>query len=166
MRIGEDSNSADSEETHMTRLLLPAAVFTLWLMLLLTSIPPTVFAFQYDLRLHPYPEEGDECLICTSGISDRDTVLLYKGRRVPLCSGCYPKFRSDPVKHFAEIQARGAFFDEEAPGDTTTSPGWFVLGILIVLALFSAALCTSMAYRRGFPLAKWFFLGWPAVFSA
>jgi hypothetical protein len=37
--------------------------------------------------------------------------------------------------------------------------GWFILGAWIVLALISAAICSQLAFRKGFSSIKCFFLG-------
>ncbi len=110
------------------------------------------------------PKEGDRCLICGVRLTDDDVVLLVRGRRVPLKKTMVDSFLNNKAQYFAEMQPRGALFQEEmgaregvALGGITI--GWFVFGLYVLAALVFAGLSANVAVSKGLSPLPSFFIG-------
>ncbi len=88
---------------------------------------------------HVPVETGDLCIVGGMELSDKDTVLMLRGRRVPVSSTGMNHFLKEPEKYFTKLQPKGALFSEE---NNLTKPSWswfiFGIGVVVLLLLFGA----------------------------
>jgi hypothetical protein len=100
------------------------------------------------------------CLVCREGVDTRDHRLVHAGRTVHVHAGdCRSRWEADPDAHFAALQARGALFDERSVAPDRLASGWLVGGVVVLLALISAAGAAYLAVGRGLPARRWFLAG-------
>ncbi|MEE9169336.1 MAG: hypothetical protein V3U73_06190 [bacterium] len=103
--------------------------------------------------------KGDRCIVCNAPHEHVSQVILYKGRRVPVCAKHPQTFLNNPQPYFSQLQPRGALFQEEAVLEKTMKSGWFALGMWVFVALISAGLAANLALRKGLSSLRWFFVG-------
>ncbi len=113
------------------------------------------------------PREGERCIVCGLPLTDKDVVLLVRGRRLPLIDTREnrAKLLAHPERYFGEVQPRGAWFSESLSSNSA-SYVFFLLGIIVVVLLVSAGLSSHAALCRGAEAEKWFFRGLYGSFAA
>ena len=105
-------------------------------------------------------KKGDRCIVCNMPVSGAGVAILYRGRRVPFTNiAMLERFLDDPGDYFYKLEPNGALFQEAAVARQALQPGWFVLGLWVLLALVSASLAAVLALRKGLPVVKWYFIG-------
>lgn len=104
-------------------------------------------------------KKGDRCIVCNISYDHLLVVIIYKGRRVPLCPKHPQTFLDDPGTYFGKLQPRGALFQEEAILEQPMKKGWLWFGIWIFVATVTAGLSANIAMRKGFSSLKWFMVG-------
>ncbi len=110
--------------------------------------------------LDRHPGEGERCIVCDQQVYGDDVVeIRYQGRRFYVKADMLDDFDADPLRYFAELQARSGLFDERAVGGGRVSTGWIAFGVYVVLGLVFAALCGYLAIGRGHAPLPWFFAG-------
>lgn len=110
------------------------------------------------------PEPGERCIICGVRLTEKDVTLVIRGRRVPLKAAMVDSFMKHPEKYFAELQPKSALFQEnlEAPRGVAQggiSPGWFLFGLYILVALIFGGLSGNAAVSKGLRPIRYFFVG-------
>ncbi len=101
--------------------------------------------------------EHDRCLVCDGELDKNGLAFLYKGRRITLDTLHLEAFLQTPGAYLAQLQPRGALFQESGGG--YLSKGWLFAGIWMLLGLVGAAVCTGIALRKGLPPMGWFAAG-------
>lgn len=105
------------------------------------------------------PRPGEYCLVCDEPLGEHDVVYLVRGQRVALhVVVCYSELAKDPQKFLAILQPHGAFLGAGAE-EQGLSPGWFLVGLYILLGLIFAALCAQHALHAGHNPVAWFGVG-------
>ena len=107
---------------------------------------------------------GEKCTICGVPLTDQDVALIVRGRRVPLNAMMVDSFMAAPEKHFADMQPRGALFQEELgapPGAALggISSGWFAFGAYVLIGLIFGGLSGYLAVSKGLAPIPHFFTG-------
>jgi len=114
-------------------------------------------------KLVPY-DPGEICVVSDKPLVEGDVALIVRGRRVPLCISKVETFLNNQEEYFAEMQPKGALFQEELQAQAGTalggvSSGWFLFGLYILLALIFAGLSGYAAVSKGLPPIPNFFIG-------
>ena len=89
-------------------------------------------------------------------------ALLYRGRKIPTHSFCESAVRSNPstyMTYFASVQPRGALFQEHDAGQAGVKAGWFIFGLVVLIALLTAGLSGYAAVSKGLKPIPHFFIG-------
>lgn len=89
-------------------------------------------------------------------------ALLYRGRKIPTHSFCESAVRSNPAiyqAYFASLQPRGALFQENDSGQAGVKAGWFIFGLIVLIALLTGGLSGYAAVSKGLPPIPNFFIG-------
>ena len=103
---------------------------------------------------------GDRCIVCDLPIREGSGLaLLIKGRRVTIDLEHFQEFIENKAKYFANLEPHGALFQESAVLPKTMRYGWFIAGLWIFSALIAAAVCCSVAIKKGLRAHAWFFRG-------
>jgi len=144
----------------MRSCLLPGLALTLFLSTPVLSSPDSI-ATRY--KVVP-SREGERCIVCGNTLSNSDIALIVRGRRVPLKKEMMQEFLDHEEKYFADMQPRGALFQEDAGSNSGTSLGgvgwgWFLFGVYILSGLIFSGLSGNAAVRRGLPARPYFFIG-------
>ncbi|MCG8607943.1 zinc ribbon domain-containing protein [bacterium] len=110
------------------------------------------------------PKSGERCIICDVPLTDGDTVLMVRGRRVPLKAAMVDSFMNSQEKYFADLQPKSALFQENLDVPRGAVQGgislrWFLFGSYVLLALVSAAVSGYAAVSKGLPAIHNFFIG-------
>lgn len=99
------------------------------------------------------------CAVCGHRV-DRSHSHLVKGRRVFLCPGpCEQAWAEDPDAAFLNLQARGAFLDEQATGLGGLFSGWLFAGLYLVAGLICGGISAYLAVQKLLSPWPWFFAG-------
>ncbi len=108
-------------------------------------------------------EKGDYCIVGDESHDHLDRVFLYKGRWVGICPPHVKIIQNEDslAFYFARLQPKGALYQEDAVQgqERPIRYGWFIFGVWVAVALFSAALSANVALRKGLPAIKGFFIG-------
>jgi len=105
-------------------------------------------------------KKGDRCIVCDIPIkAGRGLDLLIKGRRVTIDLDHVQEFLTNKVKYYSKFEPKGALFQESAILPHALKSGWFILGFWIFSTFIIAAVCCSIAMKKGFPATSWFFWG-------
>lgn len=119
----------------------------------------------------PYPREaakpGDACLSCNQTIVANGAAFVIRGRKVALHNEHVSDFVADSTRLLAQLQPRGALFQERAHGTTVMSEGgmgWFLFGLYVLVALVFAGMSGYAAVAKGLNPVSHFFIG--LIFSA
>ncbi|MGA9118917.1 MAG: hypothetical protein WB699_06085 [Bacteroidota bacterium] len=107
---------------------------------------------------------GEHCIVCGATLGKDGFALIIRGRRFPLDREHLDEFLRHSEHYFALKEPRGALFQESshAPAGTTpgeTSPGWFLMGAVVVTALLSAGITAYVALTHGLNAGRWFIVG-------
>ncbi|MCI0698082.1 zinc finger Ran-binding domain-containing protein [candidate division KSB1 bacterium] len=89
-------------------------------------------------------------------------ALLYRGRKIPTHSFCESAVRSNPAvyqTYFASLQPRGALFQENETSQTGVKAGWFIFGLIVLVALLAGGLSGYAAVSKGLQPIPNFFIG-------
>lgn len=89
-------------------------------------------------------------------------ALLYRGRKIPIHTFCENAVRSNPAiyqTYFASLQPRGALFQENDAGQTGVKAGWFIFGLIVLVALLTGGLSGYAAVSKGLQPIPNFFIG-------
>ncbi|MFQ5865849.1 MAG: hypothetical protein ACE5IW_11530 [bacterium] len=122
---------------------------------------------------YPYhkvlPKSTERCILCGVLLTQDDVVLIIRGRRVPLKYVMVDSFLQYQEKYFAQLQPKGALFQEnlEAPVGVAQggiSFGWFLFGLYVLVALIFSGLSGYTAVSKGLKPIPHFSIGF--VFSA
>lgn len=107
------------------------------------------------------PLLAEDCIICGKTVEGPGIEHQYRGRDVVLCgaSGCSDEWTRNPSEHFAELQPKGALFQESIGPHEAVRPWAFYLGVYFFVGLFFAAASGYVAVNRSQPAARWFMLG-------
>ena len=105
-------------------------------------------------------KKGDRCIICDIPIKEgTGLALLIKGRRVTIDLDHFQEFIRNQAKYFAKLEPHGALFQESAVLSQAVNYGWFITGLWIFSALIAAAICCTIALKKGLRASPWFFRG-------
>lgn len=138
-------------------VFLLVLIFTFSNFLLLSAQKESVDTLGYNIV--PL-KAGDKCIVCGISLDVQNGIaILYKGRRVPLDKHELKNFLDNADKYFFKLRPSGALFSENYTFLRILSAEWFGVGIWIFLALFSAAICSTIALKKGFHFRNWFFYG-------
>jgi len=112
---------------------------------------------------------GESCTVCGVPLTEDDVALIVKGRRVPLNSAMVEEFLQNKEMYFANLQPKGALFQEnlDSPSGTALggiSSGWFLFGLYVLVALIFGGMSGYAAVGRGLKPIPHFFIGF--LFSA
>ena len=100
------------------------------------------------------------CMACGKSIGADRLEVQHRGRRVHLHDGvCLGHWEKNRDVLFANLQARGALFDESAIPPATTSNAWLFFGLYVLIGLVCGAACAYVAISRGRPGLPWFTAG-------
>jgi len=89
-------------------------------------------------------------------------ALLYRGRKIPTHSFCESAVRNNPViyqTYFASLQPRGALFQENETSQAGIKAGWFIFGLVVLIALLTGGLSGYAAVSKGLAPIPNFFIG-------
>jgi len=89
-------------------------------------------------------------------------ALLYRGRKIPTHSFCESAVRSNPstyTTYFASVQPRGALFQEHDDSQAGIKAGWFIFGLIVLIALLTGGLSGYSAVSKGLKPIPHFFIG-------
>jgi hypothetical protein len=110
---------------------------------------------------------GETCALCGRPLMEGGRAFQIKGRWIPLHDDpCQAEFLRNPEALFAQVQPRGALFQEELIQPPALRWGWFLAGSYVLLGLVSAAICGHMAYPRRKSPSFWFAAGLAANVGA
>jgi len=105
-------------------------------------------------------EADDICIVCDMPINSKKGIgFLFKGRKVTLDSKHLIDFINNPDKYFHKLQANVALYDEGRFDKYQISYVWFLVGLWILFALISAAICSNLALKKSKNFNKWFYVG-------
>jgi hypothetical protein len=89
-------------------------------------------------------------------------ALLYRGRKIPIHSFCEGAVRSNPAiyqTYFASLQPKGALFQEHDDDQSGVKAGWFIFGLIVLVALLTGGLSGYAAVSKGLQPIPNFFIG-------
>lgn len=108
-------------------------------------------------------EDVGWCIVCQAPTAAGATRETWKGRTIQVCSAaCGDEWHEHRDVHFANLQARGALFDERAmSGDSERSlfSGWMWFGCWVVVGLVCGAIAAYVALGKGLAPLPWLLAG-------
>ena len=112
-----------------------------------------------DTGFESRPASGESCLACGKAIEGRAAWLQREGREVWLHpEECVAAWEADPGRHFRNVQAKSALFDEEGR-QGLGGYGWFLAGLWVLVGTICGAAAAYAAVGRRRSPIPWFFLG-------
>lgn len=146
------------ERTSLGAILIAAILFPC---LLAASSLAQESAPSYEMKPH---QPGESCVVSGKKLVEGDVALIVRGRRVPLCITKVDSFLRHQEKYFAQMQPKGALFQEElnAPVGAAlggVSSSWFLFGLYILAALIFGGMSGYAAVSKGLSPLPNFFIG-------
>ncbi len=110
------------------------------------------------------PKLGERCIVCGVLLTENDTVLIVRGRRVPLKRAMVDSFLSNQEKYFSQKQPKSALFQEELDVPVGVAQGgislsWFLIGLYTLVGLIFGGMSGYTAVSKGFSPIPHFFIG-------
>jgi len=148
----------------MLRLLKYILQFTKLMIIILILLSQNSFATQSKVDttdiIYTDIKAGDICIVCDLPIKSGTGIgILFDGRRVTLDLDHFKDFINNSEKYFHKLQANVALYDEGNFDKYQISYVWFLVGLWILFALISAAICSNLAMKKSKNFNKWFYVG-------
>ncbi len=108
------------------------------------------------------PLSGEHCIVLHKPLDSNDVVLIIDGQRIGVKRGCLKDFFKNKDKYLAQMQPRGALFDEQSGSDdaiNVLNSFWFWISMYIFTCLMISGLTGYIAISRGLHVSKCVALG-------
>jgi len=108
------------------------------------------------------PLSGEHCIVSGKLLDSNDVVMIIDGQRIGVKRGCLKEFFRNKDEYLAQMQPRGALFDEQSGSDDAINiinSVWFWIGMYIFTCLIISGITGYIAVSRGLHVFKCVALG-------